>query len=679
MLSKDIFIIHTKSDPIHRSLVREVSERLGKVGVGVWGYSDWRWASPDIERFSDELEPFLSDIDKVIYSDLQEIERGDVEREQLRRIVLTTPAVIAFDLEDKKVTDGIEEEVKILDDWKYKGILIGVIRPSGTGFFTRRYPYFISSVFALEDVSQDDDEGVLSLQRLSLFAFRILIIGQRRRALLAGKIGRDQLGILRNLWEKSLALIESCSFDLQIFHDLEISRIYDELLCFARDLIVDVGEASFQKELTKMTEWILNEFGGYCRFKDLSRAGFEALLDILQLLEHEPNGAIARIIETPMYRERVRQYVISQDAVSWGLKLSASLAGQSVVDTIIETIDSTKTRGDSIENLVNAMGLLSKDFDEETRARALSFLTSLFNEDPPAQEKEACIRAAGKIGTTEAELWLQELFERDFEEATRLAVVLALMYSSGRKACPLVLEFLADASSRSRIIIASASWRVDTDELYDALLRCETSQPDRLSANLLHSWNRVQNPQTYKALLQALSSESMYLRGVAAVSARDYLERNPPENERREIINGLRSAISNLEEVAKYAAISVLLGAGEKDYQKIAILALKNLLAEGKIEMANVLLEAGGVGFNDWPDESTTRMLLFHPSPKIRQTMVYIVGSQSRKEFVTDLSRLENDVATVFPLHKENPTVEIRGRTVAETARIAKKRITDVW
>ena len=677
MSEKDIFIVHTKSDPTQRVLVRELSARLEKVGLRVWQYSDWRWASPDIERFPDEIEPFLSDVQKIIYGDLQEIERGDIERARLASIMTTTPALIAFDVEDRRVTDGIEEEIKILDHRKYKGFQLGVIRSGNSGFFTRRYPYLICSSLTLADVSQDHDERELSVQLLSLFAFRVFIVGKRRQALLRRRSGEEQLEILRNLWEKSLQLIESSSIDLLIDNEIEITGIYDELLCFARDLLVNVGKELFEKELPKMIEWILDEFNSFFSFAHLNKDGFEAVLDILQLFRDRAHWAVARVIEEPMYREKARQYVISQDAIAWAIKTSSSLAGKSVCDTIMEIIHSTNPRDDQITNLISGVEHLSKYFDEATRAEAFSLLTTFVDDEYSSTPvKKACIKAIGRINTVEAQTWLRERFEKRPEQEIRLAIVLALMYVFGPKASSIALEFLKDASSRLAIILASAAWRVDTDELYDALLRAEVSQPERLSANLLYSWTRTQNPRLQGALIRALRSESMYLRGVAAVSARDYLEQcSVPQSERQEIIDNLRSTINNIEDVEMWASVASLLSLGEKDYQQPAISLLKNSLAEGRIGIANILLEAGATGFNDWPDMPTTRMLLFHPSSKIRHTMVYFTGFQRREELLNDLSLLEGDSSVVLPFYKENSMIETRGRTVAEGVFLAIKRI----
>ena len=169
MSNKDIFIIHTKSDRLHRLLVRDLSERLREVGLRVWQYGDWRWASPEIERFPDHLERPLSVIEKINLRYLQKTEGGEVERERLAWIMATTPAIIAFDVEDRRLTDGIEEETKILDNNKYKGIQLGVIRSSSSGFITKHYPYLICSSLTLEDISQEHDKRELSVQLLSLF------------------------------------------------------------------------------------------------------------------------------------------------------------------------------------------------------------------------------------------------------------------------------------------------------------------------------------------------------------------------------------------------------------------------------------------------------------------------------------------------------------------------------
>jgi hypothetical protein len=98
---------------------------------------------------------------------------------------------------------------------------------------------------------------------------------------------------------------------------------------------------------------------------------------------------------------------------------------------------------------------------------------------------------------------LKRLALNDARKDIRLAAVLSLIDVCGPDSQAVVEQFVQLADSHSRIVVASAAWKIDLDSTYDLLLTLE-SDP-RMLANVQYSLVCARNPRASQQILAALS------------------------------------------------------------------------------------------------------------------------------------------------------------------------------
>ena len=117
--TKDVFVIHTKTTVLDRTIVDCLAKLLLPHGFSVWGYSDWDWQVK--ERYEPTWEDAL--LTQGFLDADQEVEalNGDrprfpppVDRDALDKMLLETRAVIFLNPARSRLSDGMKEELASL-------------------------------------------------------------------------------------------------------------------------------------------------------------------------------------------------------------------------------------------------------------------------------------------------------------------------------------------------------------------------------------------------------------------------------------------------------------------------------------------------------------------------------------------------------------------------------------
>lgn len=687
MKEKDLFIIHSKSDEELKKIYDGILSQLKNFRLKVWEYGDWSWKEiQERLKITGNIDPeyyeIISDVEREAYGlhEERDLIEGDVDKETLEHILIHTPGIIVLEIGRQEATEGIKEEMDILDrDVKRFQLSggVGMVRSDILGYFSKQHPYLISSTFLFERKSWGLKDKQTQSYLLNIFALKMINRGiVSRYILFSDNTFERKFALFWKIWEQSVTLLDSCPALLLVHSHEEIAHLVEDLVCLARDILLNKGKKLFIKKFSEMTQWIINHFNNVCSFKRLGQKGLEATIDILEASGPEALGALKQIYRNPSYWERPGCYVVSRDILIRSVEAIAHIKGKSSIDLLIKDIKKAHS-GIDVRLLIEVLGILTKDTNQECKLKVTDFLIGL-NEDGriSLDEKGACVQTIGRISSKGVERWLSDILKKEKNENIRRSAVLAFMNLFGEKSSPIAIEFLKDANVQSRTILASAAWRVDTDDFYDALLECELHENEKLRGNILYSLVRARNSRANKKAIQALTSKSSYLKQIAVVVAGDCINYcKPSREEKQKLINALKDVSIGSSEVLKNYAFLALLKIGQEEYRSDAEELVLHYLTQEKIKLARVALADGGVNLVDWPESSLARKLLFHPVPEIRHVMAYIIGYQRREEFLEDLLILQRDISLVIPLYRTNHAMEVMGRTISEGALLAIRRI----
>ena len=130
----------------------------------------------------------------------------------------------------------------------------------------------------------------------------------------------------------------------------------------------------------------------------------------------------------------------------------------------------------------------------------------------------------------------------------------------------IVLDFIQAASPSSRRTVGSAAWRVNRDNLYDALLELDPDD-DKMRGVLLYSLLRAGNRRAYAELMNCLRSRSRYLHDVSAVFAVQVIDRfRLKDTEINELLVHLQGILHGCSEVARFAIVSAMIRCSKQEY-----------------------------------------------------------------------------------------------------------------
>jgi hypothetical protein len=547
-----------------------------------------------------------------------------------------------------------------------------------TGIFVESYPQLVASTLDLNKISTDDPDIDLDEVEalLSLFAFRNLVHTSLYRHVMqdsAALIGA--LGVFRALWEKALEIIQACPYQLRHPYHEEIRRLVEELVVWARDLVFAVGFPAFQRGAPDYVEWILDDVEGDRIYQYLSEEGLQAAVDFIQTIRPPALEALLTLCLEPYYIEK-------PDTESMSTSISAEVI--SALDDLtggdsLVYLQKTFERANRLEHrrtLIRAIGKWARSQNRERKRDALGFIKSiLLDPDCDRALKLACIRAIGDGKLYGMVRWLLKGYENAFDEELREEYLISLIVLIGESAAPLAMEFIQDASSGSRQYVASVAWRIDRDDLYDALLQLEPDN-DELNIIVMISLARTHNPRANRLAISGLASSSRRLQEGAAVVAGDCFEHcHPSRLERETLIQGLAALAHGEDQVLRNYAISSLLRSGDETFGEQGVKAVKDLILKGEYLDARVLIYHGGTHLPGWPGYADGIDWLQSASPQIRHMSAYILGHQRRAEFLDPLTWLQNDIRSVPRFASGPKSRQIMGQTVAQAAALAMRRI----
>ena len=641
---KDVFVVHTRSIDLHRSLVGGMTKRLRALGLKVWQYSDWSWTSPD----------------------------GEVDRATLQELVTTTPAVIVLEVSEEALTSGIREEVKIIDndfDRLFPLGSLALISEPQAGFFAKTYPLRLGPMLELEAGAQPSDK---LLDRVCVFTLRVAIRHDMlHNVLIEGDQNRSWWAL--DEWAaKAIIMIRDLPSLRREECDVEIPRLTEELLTWFNTLSRNLSSSStdLRQRTPRFCRWIVEGFGGLVPHDRLSSSGLEALIQALGTIGDDNTGFLEDIRENPTCWEQINsnEFEWSNEAVRSSTRAIARIKGISPFSYVLETVVGC----DDLETALELLVEFAETADEKRTAGDF-LLKRLAASREDAAVVSACINTIGDLRDRRASQVLNEIAKTDSREDVRLAAVLALIEIDGHEAYAVIKEFLLNATATARIITASAAWRVDLEPIYDLLLTIE-SDP-RMVANVLYSAERAKNPRARKLVRAGLTSNSIYLQQVAATAAGLLLDWLPDRDSYlAEMIPLLRTKLRTNDELLRTMAVISLVRAGQSDLADDAREILARFLVQRKFPVAQSVLVNAALGLADWPDNRTVRSLLYHTEPRIRGTTCFLIARQRRTSFASELGNLQHDTSWVPPYGDGSLTA--LADTVGENAKRALEQTT---
>ncbi len=677
--AKDIFVVHTRSIDVHRELHEKLSGMLDAVGLSIWQYQDWEWRRRNIERdsrFSDDAADLMSDVDKEIfgYRSPRQVS-GDVDRDTLNRLLRRTPVVLVFELPGPETTDGVREEVRIVDkelDRLFPSGHFGLIRFGADGYFSRRYPMHCGAIL---DVGSATSVSTELLDRVALFAVQMLMRKDMVSLLWTDQSWNEALERLNEWVERIRQGVARWDFMTRIGPDELIIELVGDALSWMVSLERALGTRSFWTRAGALQDWLTNGFNGVCNVGDLHE---QHLLNLIRLLAHlGPDGrAILReIVQKPVYRENANTAAVSWEALVASSRALAAVDGLREADPIIGML----TSGDDLDHmtdvLIQGLGRVAEQGDSTARQRAKGFLRELIAGERVEQSSIAhALSAFGRLAEPSDAAWLRALISGRMPEESRLQALIALMRAIRTEACELVTDFITQARPRERRTIGSVAWMIDRDQLYDALLGADP-QDEKMIGVVLHALIRAGNGRALTEANRCLRSQSSYLQTVAVVMIPQICNRcQLPDRKKYELGKAASAIVEHAKGLAHFGAVASCIRCSVSSHKKDADELLRISLGRGQVKRARSLLLDGGLGLPDWPTLRELRLLLFHPAAIIRGTAAFVAGIQRRSSVQRDLEFLESDPSEVAGFSSTEAMKDI-GNTVSQSARLALERI----
>lgn len=680
MKENKLFIIHTEGNKTHKNLYHELVRFLKKSGFYIWEYGDWAWSMPDEKRFP-RIYPFLSPLERLVYKSMArpKIIEGGVNIDGLEYILKNTEAIIIFDMEKEEITSGMLEEIFMLNpdrlDFSRFFGSIGVVQFGDPKWISKRYSRIVSGMLNLGPTveSSVSDKLEIQVKLLSLFSAKLIIQSVSRKR---NEFDEERLEMISDYLEKTKKLLDLLGIDFIFSYYHEVSKFIEILMSKIHECLSVSGKKKLEADYPGLLNWIINEFDGACLYQDMSEKGLARVIEILETLGSPALDSLQEIYQEPYCTNKPEERIYSMNISYYVVKAISKITGESWIDILSKEIADSSSKNKWIA--IGTLGTFAKYSSNKQIKSEISKLLSgiLKDENSSAQMKEFCIEALEDCTLQESEALIRTCTHEEEIENVRRSAILFLMRLLGEKASPIVVDFLENASLDSCRFIASAAWRVNTDELYEALSKKDLREDEDIRANLLYSLVRAKNRRAPRITLEGLSSKSDHLRAVASSLASDCIERcSCTPKKKKMIIVSLKSIVNRFEGETKLFALFSLLRLGEEEFKLHAEEILDKYLTQGEYELAATILEAGGVGLNNWPKRDEVRKLLFHSSDDIRLIMTYIIGYQQREDFLEDLECLKEDTSIVYPKYYENSLAGIMGRSVSEGASIAIGRI----
>jgi hypothetical protein len=682
----DVFVIHSRDHVKHDLLFKGMAGWLSRFDVCVWKFRDRNGDMPggekypDVERNDPRWENRLPH-----WQSMNKNRCVDVDHDAPVGVLTSTSAMIVFDCSSKEVSSEILEEIKMLkelrarfgEDQRIGGIGFGLVRFGPSGYFIENYPQLINSILELnntsEDLSDTDLEETITI--LSLFAFRNLVRTSLYREVMKslGELDRA-LQSFQSLWDKTNEIIQAYPYDLLNSHHPEIRKLIEEIMGWARDMVLAVGYLTFCQKAPEFTRWVLDEVVGDHIYQYLSEEGLETTIEFLQEIGPQALESLLTICREPYYTE----------------ELNVKASSTSILNKVVSAMD-ILTNNKSLEYLVkefeHAIGLDQRimviraigEWAQNNRDRkhdAAQIIKSIAMRPEMDREiKLACISAIGDGGLHGMVRWLLRQYEKEADEELRRDCLISLIMLLGKSANPLAMQYIQEASSEARQYVASVAWYIDQDDLYDALLQIEPDNSE-LAVIVILSLTRTHNPRAIRQTIEGLSSQSQRLQQMAAVSAGDCFEYcQPSQGEREKLIQGLETLSHTEDENLRIYAILSLLISGEEALGHRGVEVINDLILKENYSLARVLIYSGGTHMREWPECSQCIDWLQNLTPHIRHMTTYILGYQRRQEFLDQMTWLQRDICVVPCFYSNPQSHEIMGRTVSQAAALAIRRI----
>jgi hypothetical protein len=667
---------------------------LSRFDVTVWRYRDWL---SEVSVFPNQSEkPYQSEgLQKPpqYRKPSAGIKPGYVDEETTKKIIRLTPGLIVFDLDHRQMTNDIKRELKLIT-LAEKGIQqkggLAIVQFGDPGWFTRQFPHLIADILHTDSFPEESlefssgDLGLYSksellfqIEDLSLFTFRHLMqVCFSRKVNQKSLIGKRQaLYLFRFFFDKLREITSACENPYQIE---ETAKTIERYLSWCQSYLYYLGATDFHREFPEFNSWIYNEFDGICWFRDLSECGLQMTISTLQALGEHSLEPLLSICQSPYYSESQEDYAhpfLAQSAV----KAVDCLAGKNSYQLLTERIDHSHEESHTYW-LIRSLGKWAKDKSRPVKLQVSAYLISLAEKrihEPNVQT--GCVEALGDAGVGFAIEWLESLYVKEFIDADlRRYVVLVLMNLLGREAGPLVIEYIQQASEFDRLVIASAAWLVDDDDLFDQFLDKLTlgEDEDDLIVNLIYSLVRAGKGMAYQLIFHGLNSTNPYLSEAAAGMAADCMIRCPEHIVNKPIlINRLEKLVRSAEAPLNEYALLSLIRSGIDEYRSKGQDLVEQYLRQEKSSMARMAILEAGLAYLDWPSDLHASWWLNHPLAEIRHVMVYLLGYQRRTLLMESREYLQEDISMVTPYFDNPKTLEITGRTISEAMDLSLRRI----
>lgn len=686
--AKNVFVIHTESNDNHKRLYDGLAKAFARAELSVWQYSDWSWTGPDRTerdwRFDEEAVELMSEVDREVLG-VEPPRRvpGDVDRARLHSLIVDTPAVLIFDLPERDITPGVQEEVKIVDrvfGRLFSSAHFALVRFGTEGLFAGRYPLHCGAVLEL-DVSGGVHQG--TVDQLALFALRVLVRNDMVSRLWLGEASAKATEALGDWVSKTARLIALCELVTQVDPDMQIVELIEETLSWIACLVRKLGAKTVWKQLPSVANWVESGFDGACRHTDLREEGLLNLISVLGSLGSRATGMLTEIQREPLYRESKGVQAVSWMAFVESSRGLGAAYGRSAVESLIEAATLAAVPDYTLGTLLEGIGRLAEKEGPPVRRRAVGLVRNLVEHGSlDASGVGACLSAFGRVAERSDANWLRAVLVQNRPEPVRLKALLALMRIIGSEAEDLVLDFIKVAGPAARRTIGSASWRIDKDRVYDALLELDTHD-EKMRGAVLYALIRAGNDRAWAHAMQYLGSESQYLRDLAAALASQIVNRyHLSDTQVEQLATSLAGLLdyeaghARVPDVARFDAVVALVRLSQQQHMSLADELLRDCLTQGSTKRARALLINGGLGLAKWkwPGTDEARLLLFHPRPDVRGGMAFVAGHQKRHEMAQQLRMLQEDPSEVTAFYSDRAMQDI-GTTVAECASIALARI----
>ncbi|MGD8753659.1 MAG: hypothetical protein PVG14_19680 [Anaerolineales bacterium] len=595
-------------------------------------------------------------------------------------------ALIAFDLHPNELSSETLEEIDELKELKDRfwenqgaaGLGFGLAQFGARGHLLETYPQLISSTLDLgktvadfPDVGQDEIDALLSL-----FAFRTLVRTCLYRQVM--KSPQEHLAVLGSfqaLWEKSFEIILAYPADLRHPYHPEIRMLIEELVVWARDLVSAVGFPAFQREAPKFVEWMIEDVERDQTYQNLSEDGLIATIDFLQAIRPPALEALLTICLEPYYTQEPDVKASSNSILEQVLSALDVVTHNDSLVYLQQALERAPRQRQRIK-IIRAIGVWAGNQDPDRKREALRIIKStVMSPECDRSLKFACISAIRDGRLYGMVRWLLKGYENATDEELRAECLVSLVVLLGKSAAPLVMGFIQDASAEARQYVASVAWRIDQDELYDALLQLEPDNSELFIIVIL-SLTRAHNPRANRLAIAGLASQKYRLQEGAAVLAGDCFDYcQPSQEEREKLIQGLEALSHAEDEALRRYAIASLLRSGDESFGGRGVEVINELILQGEVSLARVLIYNGGTHLPGWPERSPCIDWLQNVSPQIRHMSAYILGHQRRAEFLDQLTWLQSDICVVPRLFGNPQSHQIMGKTVAQAATLAIRRI----